>query len=213
MIISFILLCLIIILIAIYLCRNRGCIVINHLLIKYIGFANKINIPNNVYAIGREAFLGNNRIESVFISSSVVSICDCAFLKCENLKRIEFAGNSELRYINHLAFEGCHNLTEITLPPAMLGIASQSFFECTGLEKIILPKSFSFDTIPWGAFANCINLKEIIIPDNIKYIGVNAFKGSDNLDLSMIPSTAIVAPSPYSTETEVENDDEELRGI
>ena len=60
--------------------------------VKYVGSATTIIIPDEATSIGENAFAGNTMMTSVQIPESVTEIADSAFSNCVNLKSVTIKG-------------------------------------------------------------------------------------------------------------------------
>lgn len=144
---------------------NRDFIIRGGILEKYQGESLKVEIPDNVREIQKEAF-ANTYIEEVKIPNSVVKIGEGAFFKCEMLKSIEIPDS--VKYIGYQAFAYCKALDHIVIPGSVERIEYGTFYECEALSNVALLHGIKF--IGEGAFACCRNLKKIIISANIQWI-------------------------------------------
>ena len=70
----------------------------------------KVEIPEGIRVIGREAFRGDSVLEEVILPDSVEEIHELAFGECSRLKEVRISGNSRLRLIGPKAFLNCGNL-------------------------------------------------------------------------------------------------------
>ncbi|MBR5337709.1 MAG: Ig-like domain-containing protein [Lachnospiraceae bacterium] len=142
----------------------------NGVLIGYFGPNTAVDlvIPNDVKAIGRNAFDGYTAIKSVSIPATVTKIDMNAFKDCKGLTSITIPGNVE--FIGACAFSGCTGLTSISIPDSVKTMMDRAFDGCSGLTTAKI--SFGMDVIRWGTFRNCTRLESIIIP-----AGVTAIKG------------------------------------
>ena len=109
--------------------------------------------------------------------SSVTTIGDRAFLRCENLNHIDIPDT--VTSIRERAFERCAGLTEIRFGKGLRTIGRQAFSWCTHLEEIVLPPNVT--VIEKEAFSTCYNLRSVTIPDDLFHIGKYAFFDCDNL--------------------------------
>lgn len=97
--------------------ENDFVVVGDGILISYTGEEEKPELPEDIKAIGREAFSGLKKIRSAVIPAGV-------------------------RYIHEYAFTDCPELTEITMGPAVEELGDFAVWNC-GLKKITLPKSIA----------------------------------------------------------------------
>ena len=79
-----------------------------------------------------------------------------AFYYCENLTKVTFKENSQLKNIGEWLFEGCANLVEIEIPS-------------------------SVTTIGYGAFCGCAELEDLDIPSSVICVEPYAFSGCEKL--------------------------------
>lgn len=92
---------------------------------EYKGSSKKVEIPEGVKKIGRQAFY-SQEITSVTIPSTVKSIDEQAFM-FTNIKKITIPEN--VKKIGIGAFFGCSNLKEMTILNAKLKFESSSWGE------------------------------------------------------------------------------------
>lgn len=156
----------------------------------YIGKNSEIIVPAHVKAfpvvkIGRFAFVGSKRLETITISDSVKMIGDGAFEACSSLKAICIP--KSVSQIGASAFYACTSLKSIVVPNSVTTINSGTFSECTSLETITIPNSV--ETIGDCAFEECASLKEITLSDSVKVIGYGAFTGCTALEFIIIPDS------------------------
>lgn len=95
----------------------------------------------------------------IIIPEEVKHICDCCFLKCQNL-------------------------ISVFIPEGIVDIGIEVFRDCTKLRKIIIPESVS--RIGDRAFWNCKELININIPDTVKIIGSRIFYGCEKLPKNIL---------------------------
>lgn len=94
----------------------------------------EILMPKNVRLIGKEAFFGT-AIKSLVLPSSVDTIAERAYGKCERLESVDL-GDTQLAYIADFAFSGCSKLSKFVLPPKLARLGSDVFSECGKLKSI-----------------------------------------------------------------------------
>ena len=127
----------------------------------------------------------NQNIKSYVIPSSVTSIGDRAFSRCDSLSEIVIP--SSVTSISDWAFSFCRSLSEIVIPSSVTSIGDRAFFSCDSLSEIVIPSSVT--SIGDGAFLGCRSLSEIVIPSSVTSIGKGAFcfcNFPDNLKQELI---------------------------
>ena len=67
---------------------TTGQYIIGGQLEKYEGDDIELHIPEGVSRICFKALMNNTKIEKVFLPSTLVSISECAFVGCINLKEV-----------------------------------------------------------------------------------------------------------------------------
>ena len=108
-----------------------------------VGRANSelrsINIPStipvdgvdyNVMSVAKNAF-NNCDMDSLTISSGVVTIGSSAFSNCYNIRKIELP--STITTIGDNAFQGCNSLQLAVLPSSLASIGDYAFWSCGNL--------------------------------------------------------------------------------
>lgn len=188
--------------------------------IEVIGFGafeesklTKINFLEdaNILSFGYRAFYGS-AITEMHVPASVVAIDYYAFATCENLTKVTFAEDNQLRGIYEGAFYACPNLYDITLPDAIVEISDFAFYGCKKIDKLpvsdtstikgIYDYAFAYTglegdfttpetLIDIGAYAFMGNkFTSVTVPDTNAYdlvIGIGAFEGCNNLEEITLP--------------------------
>lgn len=171
-----------------------------------------IIVPNGVTSIGSSAYEGN-KIDRIFLPSSVKRIEDCAFMECKPLIDTNVAGNfielhKGLEFIGPFAFRDCSNINTITIPSSVKEIGEEAFKGCTKLWNVQYDSSCDIpseafagtplaylyfngapSTIGSGAFANCVALPEIVLPEGVITIKDGAFEGTSVAQKISIPDS------------------------
>ncbi len=95
-----------------YLKNNGSPVIINGIIIDYMGDDTDLTLPDNVTSIGASAFNNCNSLINVTIPDSVTSISDEAFYGCDDLSSVTIPDS--VTYIGENAFSYCKNLTSVT---------------------------------------------------------------------------------------------------
>ena len=113
--------------------------------------------------IGVNAFRLEDRIVSVLISKNVREIRANAFYQNYNLRKIEFASNSELKNIDSMAFFYAYQVRELILPDGIETIGQYAFSHNESLRMVYLPASVLY--VDYYAFHNWQTNSLLIIVD------------------------------------------------
>ena len=169
-------------------------------------------IHGNVKSIVTSAFVGNKKIESVYIPETVEHIEPGAFANCSSLKKIEI--EAKLDAVPPSLCSGCESLEEVILPSTIENIGRDAFFECKKLKAITLPDGLqeigsrafadtSLESIklPNGllkigssAFSNCFGIKSVKLPSSLCLLGDSAFANT-SLESITIPNKVEAIPN------------------
>ena len=152
-------------------------------LVKYIGTAEKVEVPEFITRIGDNAF-SNSSVTDVYIPEGVRVIGSRAFTWCERLTSVALPSSLEL--IDDLAFSNCSALKEIDVPQSVKFIGESAFHACSSLEKVILPDGLA--VISRRAFDFCVSLSDVVIPRNVVALNDGAFSHCGNLRSIRFPS-------------------------
>ena len=74
----------------------------------------KVQLPDGLDRIGRDAFSDCDALEEVIIPASVTTIDPYAFASCDNLRKITFLG--EVKHLARTSFFDCDNLLSVLVP-------------------------------------------------------------------------------------------------
>ncbi len=130
----------------------------------------KVVMGFGITSVGRYAFSGCKKLESVTLSESITDIEAFAFCN-SGVKEIMFPKG--IMCVNEAAFYGCEALETVNFDGAPTCIASYAFSCCTALKAISLPKLLT--TIGDEAFSGCTALAKMHLPFTLEEIGANAF--------------------------------------
>lgn len=188
---------------------ERDFVIENGVLIKYVGTEDYVIIPEEVTAIGEEAFrncpgvvtLENGKQRpfgspaSVFIPHTVKSIGKFAFFDCGRLTSVIFSEG--LTHIGYSAFEFCSSLTEIELPSSVTDIEGSAFSCCTKLTRISLPEGLT--TLRFSVFDDCTLLESVQLPQGLTHIESRAFANCESLtDVAFPQGLEAIASDAFS---------------
>lgn len=151
-----------------------------------------IDLPEGIKEIPA-SFLASTGIESITVPTTVVEICQGAFMGTFALTSVDLSActslttigstsfgasrlesitlSNSVRWIKSKAFESSM-LREITIPDTVIGSGQQdatggiedhAFWNCYNLKKVSLPKGIT--ALNEGVFMNCISLTDIEIRD------------------------------------------------
>ena len=112
-------------------------------------------IPEDIVAIGEDAFMGRQNLTDIQLPKSVKSI----------------GGH---------AFEGCKSLASVVIPEGVTSIEYMAFGWCSGLKSVSIPESAT--SIGFCSFDGCSSLTEVVIPDNVTSLNNQAFMGCSSLE-------------------------------
>ena len=154
----------------------------------------EVTLGNSVTELVYGAFIYNENITKIDVSSSLVKMGDKAF---DDSKWYKDQSNGAV-YLEHIlydykggmpadtaitvkngttviaeaAFANQYNMTKITLPQGLLTVGEMAFFNCSKLKEINIPASVSL--IDRYAFAGCTELTAInVAADNPYYSSIN----------------------------------------
>ncbi len=133
-----------------------------------------IVFPDQLKAIGNDAFARSNLSGSIIIPEGVITIGSYAFLECAKLNGTLVLPTT-LETIEMCGFFECTFVCELKLPANLRSIGETAFRDCNGLHgELIFPEGL--EEIGDGAFSGCRSLTgSLIIPSKMKEIPDNAF--------------------------------------
>lgn len=155
------------------------------IIVKYLGSSSTVSVPNLINEkivknIHSYCFSSKDKIQSITIPNSVISIGSGAFSGCSGLTKVnitdlaawfkitfdnEYA--NPLSYAHHLYLNNTE-LTEITIPNSITKINANVLAGASSITSIAIPSSVT--SIGEYAFSNCSAMQRIFIPRNVTVI-------------------------------------------
>lgn len=136
-----------------------------------------------VTEIADSAFLGDKKLETICLPSTLREIGDCAFRECEHLLLADIPDS--VSRIGKMAFWGCLKLSDVHLPKGIKRLPS-SCFSKTALTRVEIPEGTL--SIGYDAFGVCKNLREVKLPQTLRSIERGVFWRCSSLKSIYIPS-------------------------
>ena len=139
------------------------------------------SIHEDTEVIYHQAFQNRTKITSITIPDNVKAIGDEAFTGCTALVNLAVKGDG-LRGVGDKAFYGNTALKSVTLPDEMEYIGDYAFAGCSSLTEFRFP--YGITEIPegvlgaysaTGTWTNCKNLKTVYVPETVTVIDYRAF--------------------------------------
>ena len=173
-------------------------------IVGYSGSETEVNIPSrisslSVISIGKDAFAGNDKIETVSLHSDITSLGEGAFRNCTALKEVK--KTKSLSSIGAGCFEGCTSMETFKIPDNVTEIPEKCFLGCTALAEVDVHKnlkSVAKDAFGGTAWENNMPdgplslgrilysykgaVKDVVIPDGVSIIEDGAFIGCDSIE-------------------------------
>ena len=170
------------------------------------GITGSITIPDDITAIGGNAFSGCTKLENVTIPKSVTEIGWQAFQGCTKLTEVKLPAT--LNEIQGSSFSHCINHTKLTVEAGnskyksennMVYTSDMKTLVCAagGLTSITIPNSVT--TIGERACSGCTGLTSVTIPEGVTAIGYGAFFNCTGLtSVSILEGVTTIGPETFS---------------
>ena len=172
------------------------------------GYVGDIVIPEQVTdgenwyavtAIDNGAFQSCNKLSSITLPSTMLTLGDMPFSGCSSLMAIEVSANNPFLYSQDgvlfdknmrrlMAYPGGRT-GEYAVPSSVIFIEDGAFMGCSRLSSIILPNTVA--SIGKNAFRNCSSLIAINLPEGIGELQLSTFEGCGSLSTIILPSTLV----------------------
>jgi len=143
----------------------------------YKGTGGYIAIPDDITAIGDNAFYNNTNITGVLFPQNLRSIGSSAFNGCSNLEFVDIPAS--VTAVGPSAFANCTALASIGIGASTGAVSQGEFYNCKSLTSVSVPEGIT--SISSGAFAECSNLSSISLPSSLSSLDTGAFSGDVNL--------------------------------
>lgn len=172
------------------------------------GYVGDIVIPERVYdgttwydvtSIDDGAFRSCNKLTSIHLPSTMVSVGEMPFSGCSSLNNIDVSP-SNAQYVSMdgvlfnkaqqrlIACPGGRTGT-YAVPSSVIFIENGAFMGCSRLTAITLPTTVAY--MGKNAFRNCSMLEDINLPEGIGELQAYTFKGCGMLSTLTLPSTLV----------------------
>lgn len=145
---------------------------LNGELVEHLVFTDE-----RITTIGKYAFYGYKKLQSVDLGNNIEKIEDRAFERCTGLSSISFG--SSLKSIGYSAFSQSSSLTKAIIPNTVTYIGGSAFSGCSSLIEISI--SDNVPIIEQYTFSNCEELKKVSLGTGITEIGRDAFRLCDKI--------------------------------
>ena len=161
--------------------RDNDFVILNGILLRYSGEAEKLTIPKEVKEISYNAFEGNTILRTVILPEKLTCIQDNAFFSCTNLKEVlNLEGNEHISRIGYDAFDDTAWLKNLEARGGGFAIVDKRLFSYGGKEKrVAIPDQV--EEILGAAFAQNRYIEYVEVPKSVGRIGEQVFYGCPKL--------------------------------
>ena len=140
-----------------------------------------IVVDSGVTAIGKYAFSGLTKAQTVSLPEGITSLGGFCFQNCYALTDILLP--ESLLHMGQIAFANCTSLEKIRIPEGVTRLPSYLFYNCESLKDVELPASLT--DIDEAAFSYCPSLQTISLPSELTCIGEDAFLCSGIVSITL----------------------------
>ena len=174
----------------------------------------QVSVPNNVRAIGNEAFMGDKTLERIYIPGSVKAIGAKAFYGCSRLMEINIQEGTE--EIKDSAFAMCTGLQRVQLPSSLRSLGNGAFAGDGALDNFAIAEGnrslFLNDNVIYDR--NSTRIIEMVpgrqgesydMPFTVKSIAPYAFWGAEHLkNVRVSNNVTAITPFAFTNATALE---------
>lgn len=155
----------------------------------YTGGSSSLTIPSYIEGCpvtktGLNAFVKNEKLKSVTLPDTLVSIGEGTFNGCKGLTSIVIP--QSVKHIDKFAFS-LTGLTSVVIPDNVESLGDSAFLDCAQLASVTLGKGIK--SIGKMAFLYCVSLESIVIPQGVTRIEKSTFAQCFKLQKIEIPKT------------------------
>ena len=144
---------------------DKDFIIIQDVLVKYVGNAHIVTVPERVNVIGKNAFKNQTKITKVIFPDDVYEIQESAFERCISITYLTLP--KKLKVIGKRAFCRCYNLAYIAFNDDVEEFGEECFGFCGKLKTLLLNEKARI--VDPSAFNNCSLLMELHVAESNPY--------------------------------------------
>ena len=145
--------------------NDKDFIIIQDVLVKYVGNAHIVTVPERVNVIGKNAFKNQTKITKVIFPDDVYEIQESAFERCISITYLTLP--KKLKVIGKRAFCRCYNLAYIAFNDDVEEFGEECFGFCGKLKTLLLNEKARI--VDPSAFNNCSLLMELHVAESNPY--------------------------------------------
>jgi uncharacterized repeat protein (TIGR02543 family) len=145
-----------------------------------------VSLPKSLVSIGENAFLKCVKLASVVIPDSVEMLDGYAFYDCVKLRSVDLSDS--LLAIPSYAFAGCTALTAVDLPASLTELGEGAFYACSALASV--SGGSGLEEIGSGCFGACEAITSLTLGSSVSVIGTVA------LDCPNLTTLTVLATTP-----------------